>query len=131
MREWPEQGHGGLDVLFYAPADWCCPPRHDAHTVFYLFFLLPSAFLSPLRPAIRAELSSNTSGWVVPVFSANLHEIRAYNRLAGMARGAVLLLLQVWGAECMAGMVLGTKLLTQCVGRGMGRLVEVRDMGFS
>ena len=94
---------------------------HIVHTVFYLFFLLPSAFLSPLRPAIRAELSSNTSGWVVPVFSANLHEIRAYNRLAGMARGAVLLLLQVWGAECMAGMVLGTKLLMQCVGRGMGR----------
>lgn len=35
-----------------------------------------------------------SQGFVVPVFSNNLHEIRGYNRLAGMARGEILLLVQ-------------------------------------
>eukprot|EP00195_Chlamydomonas_chlamydogama_P001199 CAMPEP_0202922730 /NCGR_PEP_ID=MMETSP1392-20130828/78076_1 /ASSEMBLY_ACC=CAM_ASM_000868 /TAXON_ID=225041 /ORGANISM="Chlamydomonas chlamydogama, Strain SAG 11-48b" /LENGTH=357 /DNA_ID=CAMNT_0049616373 /DNA_START=208 /DNA_END=1281 /DNA_ORIENTATION=+ len=37
--------------------------------------------------------SYNTSGLVVPVFSNNVHEIRAYNRLAHMARGDILVLM--------------------------------------
>ncbi len=34
-------------------------------------------------------------GFVVPVFSNNVHEIRSYNRLAALARGSVLVMLQV------------------------------------
>ncbi|KAG1674950.1 hypothetical protein FOA52_014744 [Chlamydomonas sp. UWO 241] len=43
---------------------------------------------------VWAELASNTSGWVVPIFSANVHEIRAYNRMAGVARGTIVVALQ-------------------------------------
>jgi hypothetical protein len=49
----------------------------------------------PATAATWIELAYNTSGWVVPVFSADVHEIRAYNRLGHMARGQVLVLLQV------------------------------------
>ncbi|KAG1672594.1 hypothetical protein FOA52_010696 [Chlamydomonas sp. UWO 241] len=38
--------------------------------------------------------AQNTSGMVVPVFSNNVHEARGYNRLASMARGKVLIVLQ-------------------------------------
>ena len=48
---------------------------------------------------VWSELAHNTSGWVVPVMSANLHEIRAYNRLAALARGRVMVILQV----CVGG----------------------------
>jgi hypothetical protein len=34
-----------------------------------------------------AGLAANSSGLVVPVFSNNVHEIRAYNRLVSLARG--------------------------------------------
>jgi len=44
---------------------------------------------------VWTELAHNTSGWVVPVMSANVHELRAYNRLAGMARGGVVVVFQV------------------------------------
>ena len=40
-----------------------------------------------------AWASYNASGVVVPVFSANIHEIRSYNRLAHLARKDVLVLL--------------------------------------
>lgn len=35
-----------------------------------------------------------TKGFVIPVFSYDLHELRGYNRLAGLARGDILLLVQ-------------------------------------
>ncbi|GAX76660.1 hypothetical protein CEUSTIGMA_g4106.t1 [Chlamydomonas eustigma] len=41
-----------------------------------------------------AELSYSTNGFVVPVLSNNVHEARAYNRIAGLARGQLLILLQ-------------------------------------
>ena len=44
---------------------------------------------------VWSELAHNSSGWVVPVLSANVHEIRAYNRLAGLARGRIMIILQV------------------------------------
>lgn len=59
----------------------------------------PTPFVLPCR----AELAHNTSGWVVPVFSANVHEIRAYNRLAALARGKVVVVLQVCGFHGGAG----------------------------
>ncbi len=48
----------------------------------------------PPRAAKWAELAYNTSGMVVPVVSNNVHEIRAYNRLAAAARGSILVVLQ-------------------------------------
>jgi len=48
----------------------------------------------PQDAATWAQLSYNTSGAVVPVFSANLHEARAYNRLAHLARGKYIVLMQ-------------------------------------
>jgi hypothetical protein len=51
----------------------------------------------PATASIWVDLAYNTSGWVVPVFSSNVHEIRAYNRLGHMARGQVLVILQVGG----------------------------------
>ncbi len=56
----------------------------------------------PETAPIWIDLAYNTSGWVVPVFSNNVHEIRAYNRLGHMARGQVLVILQV-GARGAAG----------------------------
>ena len=44
---------------------------------------------------VWTDLAHNSSGWVIPVFSSNVHEIRSYNRLAGMARGKVMIILQV------------------------------------
>jgi len=41
-----------------------------------------------------AAAVKNTSGVVVPVFSANVHEIRAYNRIAEVARGKYLIIHQ-------------------------------------
>lgn len=41
-----------------------------------------------------AQLVNETQGWVVPVFSANVHEARAYNRAARIARGKYLCFLQ-------------------------------------
>ena len=49
----------------------------------------------PGARARRADLAHNTSGFVIPVFSANVHEIRAYNRLASLAKGRVVVVLQV------------------------------------
>ncbi|GFR43729.1 hypothetical protein Agub_g4840, partial [Astrephomene gubernaculifera] len=60
--------------------------------------LIPSEFLvnvdSPQEGQRWADLSWSTSGFVVPVMSFNLHELRGYNRLAGMARGKYMVLLQ-------------------------------------
>ncbi|GLC37752.1 hypothetical protein PLESTB_001473200 [Pleodorina starrii] len=60
--------------------------------------LVPSEFLinvdSPQEGQRWADLSWSTNGFVVPVMSYNLHELRGYNRLAGMARGKYLVLLQ-------------------------------------
>lgn len=41
-----------------------------------------------------AHLAYETEGFVVPVFSNNIHETRGYNRLAGMARGDILIIAQ-------------------------------------
>lgn len=56
----------------------------------------------PPRPCLRpdaeevARLAARyPPGFVVPVFSDDVHEIRAYNRLAALARGSVLVMLQV------------------------------------
>ena len=63
--------------------------------------VVPSEFLvnadNPHEGQHWAELSWNTSGFVVPVFSNNIHEIRSYNRLASLARGKYLVFLQVGG----------------------------------
>ncbi|KXZ52872.1 hypothetical protein GPECTOR_8g253 [Gonium pectorale] len=60
--------------------------------------LVQSEFLvnvdSPQEGQAWADLSWNTSGFVVPVMSYNVHELRGYNRLAGMARGKILVFLQ-------------------------------------
>ena len=40
-------------------------------------------------------LTDKVKFWVVPVLSANLHEARGYNRLAALARGEVLVFMQV------------------------------------
>ena len=45
----------------------------------------------PSSAADWAQIAANSSGLVVPVFSANIHEIRAYNRLADLARGRYLI----------------------------------------
>ncbi|GLC55625.1 hypothetical protein PLESTB_001008200 [Pleodorina starrii] len=59
---------------------------------------------SPEEGATWAELAWSTRGRLVPVFSANVHEIRAYNRMAALARGRVLVVLQdddtVQPADC-------------------------------
>ncbi|GIL60741.1 hypothetical protein Vafri_15268 [Volvox africanus] len=49
---------------------------------------------SPEEGQAWADLSWSTRGRMVPVFSANIHEIRAYNRMAALARGKVLVVLQ-------------------------------------
>ncbi len=46
-----------------------------------------------------------TDGFVVPVFSPNLHEIRGYNRLARLARGDFLIMMQVGRAGALAGWI--------------------------
>ena len=40
-----------------------------------------------------------SGGRVVPVFSGNVHEVRAYNRAAGLARGRLMVFLQVRGID--------------------------------
>ncbi len=61
--------------------------------------LVPTEFLvnvdNPDEGQIWADLSYSTEGLVVPVMSYNVHELRAYNRLASLARGRILVLLQV------------------------------------
>jgi len=47
---------------------------------------------NPEDHELWANASWDTKGMVVPVFSYNVHEIRAYNRLASMARGDYLFL---------------------------------------
>lgn len=42
-----------------------------------------------------ADLSWSTHGLIIPVMSHNVHELRGYNRLAGMARGKYMILVQV------------------------------------
>ena len=42
-----------------------------------------------------AQLVDDTQGFVVPVISDNLHELRAYNRMADLAKGKYMILLQV------------------------------------
>lgn len=54
-----------------------------------------------------------TRGFVVPVFSFNFHEARGYNRLAGLARGDVVVILQVKKA-CLSFLALLEKLIS-CV----------------
>ncbi|EFJ40820.1 hypothetical protein VOLCADRAFT_107960 [Volvox carteri f. nagariensis] len=60
--------------------------------------LVPSQFLinvdSPQEGQRWADLSWSTNGFVVPVMSYNVHELRGYNRLASVARGKYLVLLQ-------------------------------------
>ena len=58
---------------------------------------------------VWTELAHNTSGWVVPVMSANVHELRAYNRLAGMARGGVVVVFQVSSLSVGGCMGFGVK----------------------
>ena len=59
---------------------------------------LPSELLvnvdNPSEVQVWAEIARNSSGYVVPVFSNNVHEARGYNRLASMARGIYLVILQ-------------------------------------
>lgn len=50
---------------------------------------------SPTDAAIWAQWAHNTSGFVIPVISNNVHEIRGYSRLARLATGKVLTALQV------------------------------------
>lgn len=58
--------------------------------------------MQPPRPGscnrCRAELAANSSGLVKVLFSPNVHEIRAYNRLADLAQGWLLITHQVWGS---------------------------------
>ncbi|GIL93289.1 hypothetical protein Vretifemale_20704, partial [Volvox reticuliferus] len=60
--------------------------------------LIPSEFLinvdSPQEGQQWADLSWSTNGFVIPVMSFNVHELRGYNRLAGVARGKYMVLLQ-------------------------------------
>jgi len=49
---------------------------------------------NPAESQEWAELAHSTKGFVVPVFSDNIHEIRGYNRLAALARGKYLVILQ-------------------------------------
>ncbi|EFJ48071.1 hypothetical protein VOLCADRAFT_91271 [Volvox carteri f. nagariensis] len=49
---------------------------------------------SPEEGQLWADLAWTTRGRLVPVFSNNIHEIRSYNRLAALARGKVLVVLQ-------------------------------------
>ena len=63
--------------------------------------VLPSELLinvdSPDKAAEWVKHVYPSEGFVVPVFSFNLHETRGYNRLAGIARGEVIIILQVSG----------------------------------
>ena len=63
---------------------------------------LPSEFLVNVdNPEEAAEWVKHVypnEGFVVPVFSYNLHEARGYNRLASLARGDVVVIVQVGGA---------------------------------
>ncbi|KAG2454524.1 hypothetical protein HYH02_000371 [Chlamydomonas schloesseri] len=49
---------------------------------------------SPADVEAWGELAWRSQGLVVPVLSANVHEARAINRMAGVARGRVLVVLQ-------------------------------------
>lgn len=49
---------------------------------------------NPDEHAKWVNLTEHSKGFIVPVFSDNIHEIRGYNRLAGMARGEVIVLVQ-------------------------------------
>ena len=63
--------------------------------------ILPSELLvnvdSPDEAAEWVKHVYPSEGFVVPVFSYNLHEARGYNRLANLARGDVVVILQVGG----------------------------------
>ncbi|GAX77116.1 hypothetical protein CEUSTIGMA_g4562.t1 [Chlamydomonas eustigma] len=83
---------------------------------------------------VWSDLAHNTSGFVVPVFSANQHEIRAYNRLSGLARGQVLITLQddqvppsgcQWIRDVMS--VFGAYPSVGAVGMKVYRLTKRRD----
>eukprot|EP00198_Chlamydomonas_reinhardtii_P007599 XP_001696936.1 predicted protein [Chlamydomonas reinhardtii] len=49
---------------------------------------------SPHEGRLWANVSAATGGAVVPVLSYNVHELRSYNRMTGMARGKYIVLLQ-------------------------------------
>ncbi|KAG2439193.1 hypothetical protein HXX76_004556 [Chlamydomonas incerta] len=49
---------------------------------------------SPHEGRLWANISAATGGAVVPVLSYNVHELRSYNRMTGMARGKYIVLLQ-------------------------------------
>ncbi|KAG2453622.1 hypothetical protein HYH02_001837 [Chlamydomonas schloesseri] len=49
---------------------------------------------SPHEARLWANVSAATGGAVVPVLSYNVHELRSYNRMTGMARGKYVVLLQ-------------------------------------
>ena len=56
--------------------------------------------------AAVAEFAAGPLGagdFVVPVYSNNVHEIRSYNRLARLARGKILVMLQVGGGGLLGG----------------------------
>lgn len=48
----------------------------------------------PQEGRLWANVSAATGGAVVPVLSYNVHELRSYNRMTGMARGKYIVLLQ-------------------------------------
>ena len=54
---------------------------------------------------VWSQLAYSTRGFVVPVFSYNLHEARGYNRAAAIARGKYLIFAQVHVHECMCNCV--------------------------
>eukprot|EP00955_Chlamydomonas_euryale_P050295 354518-Chlamydomonas_euryale.AAC.9 len=66
------------------------PPRHVQTPEVPLELLVNID--NPEDHELWANASWDTKGMVVPVFSYNVHEIRAYNRLASMARGDYLFL---------------------------------------
>eukprot|EP00955_Chlamydomonas_euryale_P107951 365810-Chlamydomonas_euryale.AAC.15 len=49
---------------------------------------------NPHEAKLWADLSHSSDGFVVPVLSANVHEIRAYNRAAAVARGDFIVFIQ-------------------------------------
>lgn len=53
---------------------------------------------NPDEAAEWASYVYPTEGFVVPVFSFNLHEGRGFNRAVQIARGDIVVLMQVWSS---------------------------------
>lgn len=69
---------------------------------------------NPEEASQWAAQSNATKGWVVPVLSANVHELRGFNRGAQIARGDIIITLQVrrrggsmTSRDCTTGCVRG------------------------